>query len=105
MVSNSVIRSLNGPSLRPVIVASQHINVYKSIHMHSRQSLGWVSRFRGRTVKCPEEEDPVRQNEEEAAKSAILEKAFESRQPADLMLRCELSGLCHFERFFLISRL
>jgi hypothetical protein len=88
MASNSVIRSLIGPSSRPLIVA---LNVYKSIHMHSRQSFGWVPRFRGRTV-TPPEDDAVRQNEEEAAKSAILEKAFESRQPADLMLRCELSS-------------
>jgi hypothetical protein len=93
MVSNSVIRSLIGPSSHPFIVAPQHVNVYKSIHINSRQSFGWVPRFRGRTVKPPEEDDAVRQNEEEAAKTAILEKAFESRQPADLMLRCELSGL------------
>jgi hypothetical protein len=40
--------------------------------------------------KPPEDDEAIRQNEEEAAKAAILEKAFEGRQPADLMLRCEL---------------
>jgi hypothetical protein len=46
--------------------------------------------------KPPEDDEAIRQNEEEAAKEAILEKAFESRQPADLMLRCELLSTIPF---------
>lgn len=66
------------------------------MHTHSRQSLGWGARIRGgRTAKTLEEDDAVRQNEEDAARSAVLEKVFESRQPTDLMLRCELSHICY----------
>jgi len=61
------------------------------LHQNASRTL-WVFAFlrRFRWRKPPEMDEATRQNEEEAAKVAILEKAFESRQPADLMLRCEL---------------
>ncbi|KAG8785631.1 magnesium ion transporter [Serendipita sp. 397] len=52
--------------------------------------MSWWDRLRFRSARTTEVDDAVRQNEEEAAKTAILEKAFESRQPADLMLRCTI---------------
>jgi hypothetical protein len=62
-----------------------------SVFPHTSRSL-WKFAFMQhlRWRKPPEDDEAIRQNEEEAAKAAILEKAFESRQPADLMLRCEL---------------
>ncbi|KAG8758592.1 magnesium ion transporter [Serendipita sp. 396] len=55
--------------------------------------MSWWDRLRFRSARTTEVDDAVRQNEEEAAKTAILEKAFESRQPADLMLRSFISFL------------
>ena len=42
----------------------------------------------GRQSATREQEQVDRHMEEDAAKRAILEKALEARQPADLMLRC-----------------
>lgn len=61
---------------------------------HQRLHYAWFARFRFRQRQGRgnpnEQDDAVRHNEEEAAKTAIIEKVFESRQPSDLMLRCEL---------------
>ncbi|CCA71862.1 related to LPE10-strong similarity to Mrs2p, partial [Serendipita indica DSM 11827] len=57
---------------------------------HSTQNK-WIGRWnylRRRREDANDEDSAARENEEEAAKSAILEKSFESRQPTDLMLRC-----------------
>lgn len=52
-----------------------------------RDRAAWFAKF-GRQSASHEQEEVDRQAEEDAAKRAILEKALEARQPADLMLRC-----------------
>ena len=52
-----------------------------------RDRATWFAKL-GRQPASREQEEVDRQTEEDAAKRAILEKALEARQPADLMLRC-----------------
>jgi hypothetical protein len=47
----------------------------------------WFAKF-GRQSTSRKHDQVDKQVEEDAAKRAILEKALEARQPADLMLRC-----------------
>ena len=96
------IRHPNAPSTLPAYSLKR---VTFTLLPHTGRSI-WKFAFMQhlRWRKPPEDDEAIRQNEEEAAKEAILEKAFESRQPADLMLRCELLstnsfGICHLSRF------
>lgn len=52
-----------------------------------RDRAPWFAKL-GRQSASREQQEVDRQTEEDAAKRAILEKALEARQPADLMLRC-----------------
>jgi len=54
-----------------------------------RDRATWFAKL-GRQPTSRKQEEVDRQMEEDAAKRAILEKALEARQPADLMLRCSL---------------
>ncbi|KAJ3524023.1 hypothetical protein NMY22_g11185 [Coprinellus aureogranulatus] len=51
------------------------------------RTISWSSK--ARALKAPEPAD-VPDNEEDAARAAILDKVMKGRQPADLMLRCTI---------------
>ena len=59
-----------------------------------RNRASWFAKF-GRLSAPGKQEEVDRQMEEDAAKRAILEKALETKQPADLMLRCSQLLVCH----------
>jgi len=82
------IRHPNAPSTLPEYSSKRATFTLLPHTGRSIWKFAFMQQLRWR--KPPEDDEAVRQNEEEAAKEAILEKAFESRQPADLMLRCEL---------------
>lgn len=54
-----------------------------------RRGISWSSK--ARAVKLPEPAE-VPDDEEDAARAAILDKVMKGRQPADLMLRCRSLG-------------
>jgi hypothetical protein len=60
------------------------------IYRGTKRDISWRSIFRPGLANPRDANDGVSQSEEEAAKFAILEKSFDSRQSADIMLRCEL---------------
>jgi hypothetical protein len=59
-----------------------------------RNGATWFGKL-GRQSAPAKQGEVDRQMEEDAAKRAILEKALEARQPADLMLRCSQLLVCH----------
>ncbi|KAH8116051.1 cora-domain-containing protein [Phellopilus nigrolimitatus] len=63
-------------------------NVKHGVHVQSRH-MSWIGRLcgrDGRDTRSP----PVSDGQDEAARSAILEKVMKGRQPTDLMLRCTI---------------
>lgn len=82
-------RQVHGKHQSPLLAPLRRVTV-PSLQYSNRSawSLAFWRPLRWR--QPPEDDEAIRQKEEEAARLAILEKAFESRQPADLMLRCEL---------------
>ncbi|KAF9527438.1 hypothetical protein CPB83DRAFT_856169 [Crepidotus variabilis] len=73
----------NRPSLlRRNWVHEPHISPRSAMFGAVRSSWSWKSHFRGRETQEPSD------NEEDAARAAILDKVMKGRQPADLMLRC-----------------
>ena len=55
--------------------------------------MSWRSWLAGAPRAGRENFTNVSDGEEDAAKAAILEKAFKGRQPTDLMLRCKYTPL------------
>lgn len=79
---NTQINSLRTPA------PSRHPTVTRHFSRDAQSNRAtWFGKF-GRQSASGKQEEVDRQMEEDAAKRAILEKALEVRQPADLMLRC-----------------
>ena len=60
--------------------------VVRTVKYSGRRNSSWASRLNSR---FPEPFGSVSDGHDEAARRAILERVMQSRQPADLMLRCE----------------
>lgn len=62
-------------------------NNRKSVGRTSSRQMSWVSRLLTRS-RPSEPFPPISDGQDEAARSAILEKVMKGRQATDLMLRC-----------------
>ena len=79
---NTQINPLRTPAPFRHLAIARHFS--RDAH---RNRASWFAKF-GRLSASGKQEEVDRQMEEDAAKRAILEKALETKQPADLMLRC-----------------